>query len=52
MVISHANDSFFWVVTQMSRMDIKTGYKLQSLGTFILGTFAVLTLWILSILIG
>ncbi len=52
MVVSHANDSFFWVVTQMSRMDIKTGYKLQSLGTFILGTFAVLTLWILSILIG
>ena len=27
-VISHANDSFFWVVTQMSGMDVRTGYKL------------------------
>lgn len=50
MVVSHANDSFFWVVTQMSHMDIKTGYKLQSLGTLILGSIAGLTLWIFSFL--
>src|SRR5690606_11887020 len=25
-VVSHANDSFFWVVTQMSDMTVKTGY--------------------------
>jgi GntP family gluconate:H+ symporter len=51
MVVSHANDSFFWVVTQMSHMDVKTGYKLQSLGTFILGTSAGVTVWILSLLL-
>ena len=50
MVVSHANDSFFWVITQMSRMDVKTGYKLQSVGTFILGTSAGVVLWILSLL--
>jgi GntP family gluconate:H+ symporter len=50
MVVSHANDSFFWVVTRMSRMDVKTGYKLHSLGTFILGTMAGIILWILSFL--
>jgi len=50
MVVSHANDSFFWVVTQMSRMDIRTGYKLHSLGTFILGTMAGMVLWILSLI--
>ncbi len=50
MVVSHANDSFFWVVTQMSRMDIKTGYKLQSLGTFIIGISAGLVTWILSLI--
>ncbi|MFO7619644.1 MAG: GntP family permease [Bacteroidales bacterium] len=50
MVVSHANDSFFWVVTQMSQMDIKTGYKLQSTGTLILGTTAGATLWILSLI--
>jgi GntP family gluconate:H+ symporter len=50
MVVSHANDSFFWVITQMSRMDVKTGYKLQSVGTFILGTSAGVVLWILSLI--
>jgi GntP family gluconate:H+ symporter len=49
MVTSHANDSFFWVVTQMSRMDVKTGYKLQSLGTFILGISAAIIIWIISL---
>jgi GntP family gluconate:H+ symporter len=46
MVVSHANDSFFWVVTQMSRMDVKAGYKLQSTGTLILGVSAGIVLWI------
>jgi GntP family gluconate:H+ symporter len=51
MVVSHANDSFFWVVTQMSHMDVKTGYKLQSLGTFILGTTAGIVIWLLSLIL-
>lgn len=50
MVVSHANDSFFWVVTQMSRMDVKTGYKLHTLGTFILGVSAGLVTWIISLI--
>jgi GntP family gluconate:H+ symporter len=51
-VVSHANDSFFWVVTQMSGMDVKTGYKLQSLGTGILGFSAVIILFLLSLIAG
>lgn len=51
-VVSHANDSFFWVVTQMSGMDVKTGYKLQSLGTGILGVSAVIILFLLSLIAG
>jgi len=51
MVISHANDSFFWVVTQMSGMDIKTGYKLQSLGTLIIGVSAAILVWIISLVL-
>ncbi len=50
MVMSHANDSFFWVMTQMSRMDVKTGYKLQSLGTVILGVSAATIIWIFSLI--
>ena len=29
VVASHPNDSYFWVVTQFSGMDVKTGYRLQ-----------------------
>ena len=44
MVVSHVNDSFFWVETQMSGMSIKTGYKLHTLGTFLCGMSAMLTM--------
>ena len=45
MVVSHANDSFFWVVTQLSGMDVKTGYRFHTLGTAILGTSAAVLLF-------
>lgn len=46
-VVSHANDSFFWVVTQLSGMEVKTGYRLHSLGTLILGTSAAIALYVI-----
>jgi len=51
-VFSHANDSMFWVVTQMSGMDVKMGYKLQSLGTAVLGFSAAIILWAIQLLIA
>jgi GntP family gluconate:H+ symporter len=48
-VISHANDSFFWVVTQMTGMDVRTGYKLFGGGTFLLGATAALGVYICSL---
>ncbi len=50
MIVSHANDSFFWVVTQMSNMDVKTGYKLHSGGTLVLGISAAIFIWIMSLI--
>lgn len=47
-VVSHANDSFFWVVTRLSGMDVKTGYRFQSLGTFIFGVSATILIFILN----
>lgn len=47
MVVSHANDSYFWVVTQMSGMDVKTGYRLHTLGTLIIGITAMIAVFIL-----
>lgn len=49
MVVSHANDSFFWVVTQFSGMSVKTGYQLQTLGTLVEGTAAAATVYLLSL---
>jgi len=51
MVVSHANDSFFWVVTQMTKMDIKTGYKVHTLATLIMGITSALTVWIISLFV-
>lgn len=51
MIASHANDSYFWVVTQMSGMDVNQGYRLQTLGTLTVGIFASLAVWLLSLVI-
>ena len=51
MVVSHANDSFFWVVTQFSNMSPETGYKLQTLGTLVQGTVAGLAVWITAAIV-
>ncbi len=51
-VVSHANDSFFWVLTQMSNMEVKTGYRLFSTGTFILGTSAAIILYIINLFLN
>ncbi len=51
MVASHANDSYFWVVTGLSKMSVKQGYKLQTLGTLVQGIAAGFTLWIISLIV-
>jgi len=50
MVVSHANDSFFWVVTQMTGMDVKTGYKVHTLATLIIGVTSVVIIWVISLI--
>lgn len=46
-VVAHANDSFFWVVTQLSGMTTKTGYKLYTTGTLILGSSAGIIVFVI-----
>ena len=52
MVVSHANDSFFWVVTQMSGMNIGKGYKLHSLGTLVIGLTSIISVLIISLFVN
>lgn len=51
MVVSHANDSYFWVVTGLSGMTVKQGYKFQTLGTLVEGGAAAVALWIISLIV-
>jgi len=46
--ISHANDSFFWVLTQMTGMNIKVGNQTHSLGTIILSGSAMGLIYLLT----
>ena len=41
MTISHANDSYFWVVSQMGNIDVKKAYKTHTIGTLIQGVFGL-----------
>ena len=46
MTVSHANDSYFWIVTQMSGMDVKTAYKTHTIGTLIQGGVGLIVVWL------
>jgi len=48
MVVSHANDSYFWVVSQFSGLKVATTYRAHSAATFIQGTVGILTVYILA----
>jgi gluconate:H+ symporter, GntP family len=37
IMASHVNDSYFWVVTQLSDMTVGQGYRLQTGGTLVVG---------------
>lgn len=51
MVVSHANDSYFWVVAQFSDMDVGTAYRAQTLATLIEGVVGVGAVWGLSLIL-
>ncbi len=51
-VVSHANDSFFWILTQMSNMKVTTGYRLHTVATGVFGFSAILVVFLISKLFG
>ncbi len=48
IAVSHANDSFFWAMTQLSGMNIKKGYQSHSIGTVILSFTAMLLILLIT----
>jgi len=51
MMISHANDSYFWVITKFSGIDTDTTLKVYSTATIIMGTTVYACIWITSLFI-
>ena len=49
MTVSHANDSYFWVVTQFSDMPTNVAYKCQTGVTLVQGIVTVCVVYLLSI---
>lgn len=51
MTVSHANDSYFWVVTNFGAMTPEKGYKTQTMATLILGIAGMVEIFILSLIL-
>lgn len=49
MTVSHANDSYFWVVSQFSDMETKDAYKCQTGMTGVMGIVTIIIVFILSL---
>jgi GntP family gluconate:H+ symporter len=51
MTVSHANDSYFWVVTNFGGMTPEQGYKTQTTATLVEGIFGMAGVFILSLIL-
>ncbi|MDY0303089.1 MAG: GntP family permease [Sphaerochaeta sp.] len=51
MTVSHANDSYFWVVSQFSDMDTSTAYKTQTGVTLVQGITTLIVLLIIGLFV-
>ena len=50
MTVSHANDSYFWVVTSFGELTPQDGYRTQTMMTLVIGLAAMLEVFILSLI--
>ncbi|MFD0905467.1 GntP family permease [Actinomadura sediminis] len=49
MVVSHVNDSYFWVVTQFSGMSVSTAYRAHTAATLVQGVTAIAFVLVLGV---
>jgi GntP family gluconate:H+ symporter len=47
--VSHANDSYFWVVSQFSGLPVKLAYKVYTTATLVQGLAAFTVVFILNL---
>ena len=49
LTVSHANDSYFWVVTTFGGIKAQDGYRSQTMLTLVIGLAAMLEIFILRL---
>ena len=49
MTVSHANDSYFWVVTNFGDMTPDQGYKTQTILTLVMGVASIIGIFLVSL---
>lgn len=51
MIVSHANDSYFWVISNFSEIDPGTTLKVYSSSTIVMGIVVFTCVWITSVIV-
>jgi len=51
MTVSHANDSYFWVVSQFSDMEVPVAYRTYTTATLLEGLVSIVIVALLSLFI-
>jgi GntP family gluconate:H+ symporter len=51
MMISHANDAYFWVISKFSGLDMKTMLRVYSVATLWMGITSIIMIYIISMII-
>jgi gluconate:H+ symporter, GntP family len=52
MMISHANDAYFWVIAKFSGLELKTMLKVYSVATLLMGLTSLAMVYVLSYILG
>ena len=48
MMISHANDAYFWVIAKFSGLEMKAMLKVYSVASIVMGLVSLLMVYLLS----
>jgi len=51
MVISHANDAYFWVIAKFSGLEMKTMLRVYTVATLLMGLTSIILVYLLSVII-
>lgn len=49
MIVSHANDSYFWVISNFAGLDVRTTLRVYSTSTIVMGIVVFACVWISSL---